>query len=169
MFDKKEYMKEYNKQYNANNKQSRSEYNKQYRQNMNPLYRKFYKMKERCSQQSKDPRYKIYRERSIRVLFRDKYDFAEWAISNGWQPGDDIHRIDEYRDYEPNNCTFLSHNDHAAETNIGNSKRILRSDGSEYKSITECAEKNNTSIATMSRVIKSNRLFNGYYFTSIGV
>ena len=171
MFDKREYMKKYNKQYNSNktNKQIKHIYNNEYQRRMNPLYRKFYKMKERCNPQSKDMNYKLYRERGIQVLFHDKYHFAEWAISHGWQPGYDIHRINEFGHYEPDNCIFISHAEHATETNINNSKQIMRSDGIKYKSITECARENNTSIATMSRTIKSNKIFNGYYFTNIGV
>lgn len=88
MFNKNEWMKEYNKKYNADprNKEIKHNYNKQYQANMNPLFRKFYKMKERCRTHS------LYIERGIQVMFKDKYEFAEWAMDNGWQPGYDIHR-----------------------------------------------------------------------------
>ena len=163
MFDKKEYMKGYNKEYNAKNKESKHDYNRRYQENLNPLFRKFYKMQERCRT------HPLYIERGIQVLFKDKYEFAEWATHNGWQPGYDIHRKNEYGHYCKENCEFLPHDTHAQETNINNSKCVSRSDGVTYKSITECAKLNNTSVATTSRAIKSGRQFNGYYFTNIGV
>ena len=38
--------------------------------------------------------------------------FCEWALANGWAPGLDLHRIDNNRGYEPDNCKFLTKQEH---------------------------------------------------------
>lgn len=66
-------------------------------------------MKERCNNPSAD-NYQWYGGKGIRVC--DEWNnnfqaFFDWAQSNGWQKGLSIDRIDNSRDYCPDNCRFV--------------------------------------------------------------
>ena len=77
------------------------------------LYRTWSGMRSRC-REKKNPNYSIYSSRGITVIpkWEDYKIFREWALNNGYTEGLDIHRIDNYRGYFPNNCVFLTRSEH---------------------------------------------------------
>jgi hypothetical protein len=66
-------------------------------------------MKKRCY----DPRchsYKDYGQRGIKICdewLNDFSNFYNWAISNGYQKGLTIERLDVNKNYCPDNCTWI--------------------------------------------------------------
>lgn len=67
-------------------------------------------MKERCNNENAD-NYKWYGGSGITVCeeWNDFKVFYDWAISNGWENGLSIDRIDTLKGYSPDNCRFVSH------------------------------------------------------------
>jgi hypothetical protein len=80
------------------------------------LNQKLKGMKHRCySPQS--TAYHLYGNKGIDICqewLNDLSIFVEWANDNGYEKGMDIHRIDNDKGYYPNNCIFMSHQDHIA-------------------------------------------------------
>ena len=73
-----------------------------------PLYTSWVGMRNRCYFK-KHNRYKHYGAKGINVCEEWKntfIDFYNWAISNGWNKGLSIDRIDNNKDYCPSNCKF---------------------------------------------------------------
>lgn len=83
-----------------------------------PLYSVRYGMMSRCyNAKSKPSDFKHYQSKGIKVCedwITNPISFYEWAIDNGWKKGLCIDRIDPSKDYEPNNCQFLT----LAENNL---------------------------------------------------
>lgn len=67
-------------------------------------------MKNRCYNKNyKD--YRWYGEKGIKICdewINNPLSFEEWALSNGYQNGLTIDRIDENKDYCPDNCRWIS-------------------------------------------------------------
>jgi len=73
------------------------------------LYRKWSDIKKRCYNPKVD-RYKNYGALGIKVCDEWKNDFLNfynWSIKNGWREGLTIERKDNYKDYSPDNCTYI--------------------------------------------------------------
>lgn len=73
------------------------------------LYNVWCAMKRRCYNTNvKD--YKNYGGRGIKVCdeWLNYVPFYNWAVSNGYKEGLTIDRIDNDKDYEPNNCRWIS-------------------------------------------------------------
>jgi hypothetical protein len=71
-----------------------------------PLYTCYVSMKERCYN-PKNPSYRRYGERGIIVCeewLNNFQTFYDWAIKNEWKKGLTIDRIDNDKNYEPDNC-----------------------------------------------------------------
>ena len=65
-------------------------------------------MKERCNNPTAD-NYKWYGGKGIHVCdeWYDFQNFYDWAQANGWRDGLSIDRIDNSKDYCPDNCRFV--------------------------------------------------------------
>jgi hypothetical protein len=59
--------------------------------------------------------YKYYGGKGIIVCDEWKIyvNFKNFALTNGWEKGMQIHRIDSNKNYEPENCRFISQKNHA--------------------------------------------------------
>lgn len=83
-----------------------------------PLYRVWASMKQRCSNE-KDTVYKWYGERGIKVCteWNESFEkFNEWALDNGYEQGLTIDRIDVNKDYEPDNCRWITQQEQLLNT-----------------------------------------------------
>ena len=70
----------------------------------------FRQIKARCYD-DKNKSYKFYGAKGIKVCKQwldNPNTFIKWALNNGYQKNLSIDRIDSSKDYEPNNCRFIS-------------------------------------------------------------
>lgn len=74
---------------------------------MHPLFRTWCDMKNRCYY-VKHNRFLNYGGKGIKVHepWLNFINFYNWATNNGWEKGLTIDRIDNNKNYEPNNCKF---------------------------------------------------------------
>lgn len=75
-----------------------------------PLYTAWQNMKGRCKNKN-NPKYHRYGGRGIQVCkewLDDVNHFVGWALSNGWEKGKTLDRIDNDGNYEPSNCQWVS-------------------------------------------------------------
>jgi len=73
-----------------------------------PLYIVWISMKQRCYY-TNAIRYQNYGGRGIKVCNKWKHNFVNfynWALSNGWEEGLQLDRIDNDGNYNPSNCKF---------------------------------------------------------------
>lgn len=96
------------------------------------FYNSWQNMKARCLN-PKNPKYKRYGERGIEIC--DEWmgiaGFASWSLSNGWEEGFSLDRIDNDGNYCPENCEWISVSDNSrkkstTKISIDNAKEIRR-------------------------------------------
>lgn len=126
------------------------------------LYNTYLRMCERCSHGSNNPKYKIYRERNIQVLFDGPQHFKEWALANGYEPGLTIDRIDPFGNYEPSNCRWITLQENSARSGA---IPIIRDDGTEFESIAEASRQMGVSNVAIRIAIKNKTRSAGYYWS----
>ena len=94
------------------------------------LYPKYRDMLNRCYNPSRD-RYKNYGARGISVCeeWKNKengfINFYNWSMEKGYEEGLTIDRIDNDKDYSPNNCQWLSMGDNTKKRFIDGAKYII--------------------------------------------
>lgn len=72
-------------------------------------------MKQRCYNED-DESYRFYGQKGIKICdewINNPIKFEEWAINNGYNDGLTIDRINEKRDYCPDNCRWVTHVDNS--------------------------------------------------------
>ena len=80
------------------------------------LYRIWGDMKARCNNPNKkQARYYFGKGIKYDPSWEDYEPFHNWSMSNGYEEGFQIHRIDSDKNYEPANCVWLSALMHAKE------------------------------------------------------
>lgn len=83
------------------------------RSNLNPLYSIWRGMFNRCRTISS------YKRKRISVCTewgKSFVAFQEWAMSHGYEKGKHLDRVDNAGSYEPNNCQFLTEDEHHKKT-----------------------------------------------------
>ena len=110
------------------------------------LYRIHNLMKARCFN-PKHTHYKNYGGRGIKVCDEwMKFEtFMEWAFSNGYKENLELDRIDNDKNYEPNNCQWITHK---KNNNKRGNNRIIELNG-QAKTLAEWAEIYNISSNTI--------------------
>lgn len=110
------------------------------------LYRIHNLMKARCFN-PKHTHYKNYGGRGIKVCDEwMKFEtFMEWALSNGYKENLELDRIDNDKNYEPNNCQWITHK---KNNNKRGNNRIIELNG-QAKTLAEWAEIYNISSNTI--------------------
>ena len=103
------------------------------------LYHSWDNMKNRCSNES-NSRYNRYGARGIQICdeWHDFKTFKDWALSNGYEYGLSIDRIDNDGNYCPENCRWV---DRIVQANNKSNNRLIT-----YKGITH-------TIAEWSRIL----------------
>lgn len=123
-----------------------------------PLYSVWRGMRGRCNNES-NASYKNYGGRGIEVCKEWNESFKTfylWCVSNGWEKGLNIDRIDNDKGYNSNNCTFIT----VSENQSIGKKRILKSNKSGYVGVHK-NEKLKTWIASIR--IKGKRIHLGSF------
>ncbi len=87
----------------------------------NKLYKVWNSMKQRILNPNSN-RYKDYGGRGITICneWLEFIPFRDWALSNGYQKGLQINRINNDGNYEPNNCNWITNKEN--NRNRGNQK-----------------------------------------------
>jgi len=126
----------------------------------NWLYSRFRDMKKRCYDKNCDA-YKNYGKRGIKVCseWKNNYNaFKKWALKNGAKKHLEIERIDNDKDYEPNNCKFATKQENTQNRRttklsfdaIRDAKKLIK-DGYSIRSVSKLFGVCHT---TMARAIK---------------
>lgn len=113
------------------------------------LYHVWNSMKNRC-RCAKDKAYKNYGGRGIRVCDEWMHDykaFKEWAYSHGYTDGLWLDRIDNNRDYSPENCRWATTKEQARNKRT----TVLVEYNGQTMCIADAAEDSGINVATIRR------------------
>lgn len=72
----------------------------------NPIYKRWCCMKARCNAKSKA---KWYGNISVCDEWLHYENFFHWSMNNGFKPNLELDRIDETKNYSPDNCQYITH------------------------------------------------------------
>lgn len=102
-------------------KQQHREYSKEYMKNpVKRLAALWRGMHRRCQVRAS------YSGREICSEWTDRESFIDWALENGYQIGMTLDRIDNQRGYSPQNCQWLTKEDHGRKSIIDTDSRGSR-------------------------------------------
>ena len=133
-----------------------------HRLSKHPLYRKWSGMITRC-ENSNEHTWNRYGGRGISVCDEWRNDFMSfysWAISNGWEEGLTIDRIDNDGNYEPLNCQWITMSENTIKDQLkfDPSKGVKHAIAYEYKTskitVTELAKLYKTHKENISKILK---------------
>ena len=108
-------------------------------------------MKTRCYSKSSID-YKNYGLRGITICgewFNDRESFFKWAISNGYEKGLTIERINNNKGYSPNNCVFKNR---VIQCNNKRNNHIIEYNGEKPTMIEFCRKHNLSYIIFQQRI-----------------
>lgn len=93
------------------------------------LYAIHCSMKHRCTNPNSQ-RWSYYGGKGVSVCdeWQDFMTFYSWAISNGYQEGLSIDRIDSDGDYHPDNCQWITVAENTRKSNVRNSRTKVQED-----------------------------------------
>jgi len=80
-----------------------------------PLYSKWGGIKNRCTN-PKMTGYKYYGGKGIKICAEwenNPAKFIHWALKAGWEKGLSIHRLNSNKNYQPDNCVFMTQSKHS--------------------------------------------------------
>jgi len=119
------------------------------------LYNIWRNMKARCNN-SKNPDYKNYGKRGIKVC--DEWinfeNFYNWAINNGYKEKLSIDRVDVNKNYQPNNCRWIS----LKKQSYNKRNSFFINIKGEEKCLAEWCEIYNVKYSTVYRRITRNKM-----------
>jgi len=121
-----------------------------------PVYMVWARMKTRCYNPNYPGTHR-YLQRGIAVCeewINDPKAFMEWALSNGYDEGVQIDRINNNAGYSPDNCRFVTPKVNQRNTSISKWWFI---DGVRYASSTQAAKALGVSIRTINRWCKGSK------------
>jgi len=107
------YSDKYNSTHVEQLKARRKELSKKYRTE-HPIVGSWKHMMGRCYKPT-DCKYRWYGAEGIAVCneWHSFQAFEAWASTHGWAKGKDVHRINWYGHYTPQNCCFMKHREHS--------------------------------------------------------
>lgn len=117
-----------------------------------PLYRSWIGMRNRCYYK-KHNRFQYYGGKGIQVCkeWKDSFiTFYKWGIANGWSSGTSVDRIDNEKDYSPDNCKFSN----VSEQNRNRTSNINLTIDGVTKIIIEWAEMTGVNYGTIRGRLK---------------
>lgn len=117
-----------------------------------PLYRIWSGIKDRCYYTKSDS-YKWYGAKGIVMCdewLHSPEVFIEWAISNGWQKGLQIDRINSDGSYSPDNCRIVP----ASKNHQNKSSNVFFTYNNQEKCISEWAKDLGMNIFTLRNRLK---------------
>lgn len=91
----------------------RKENNRTHGLSKSKIYHVYKSIKQRCYN-ANSKAFKNYGAKGIKLSggFETFEYFYTWSMNNEYKDGSDIHRLDVDKDYTPNNCVWLNHNEH---------------------------------------------------------
>lgn len=125
------------------------------------FYNTWQNMKGRCLNPN-NPKYKNYGARGIKICdsWLDINNFAEWSLNNGWKPGLSLDRIDNNKDYNPENCEWVtvaanSRKKSTTKINIEQANEIRIRYKTEKISMKDLAKDYNISVSNVGFIINN--------------
>lgn len=91
----------------------------------------FSSMKQRCYNKN-EKSYRWYGAKGIKVCnewIENPLSFEEWSLNNGYKDNLTIDRINEDKDYSPDNCRWITHNENAK---YKSTTSVINVDGEEH-------------------------------------
>lgn len=86
------------------------------------LYAVYRQMRQRC-ENPKSQRWKYYGGKGVKVEWENFQSFYDWAYSCGYQEGLSIDRVDNDKNYCPENCRWITISENTRHAHVGRTKK----------------------------------------------